>query len=115
MNDENKTHRSIVAALTLGIFHFFSVGIESETPGVHSSVSPGVLALAVEMHEDAQGQGHGDHSDKEAMAGEIPRSISGTEGEASNDTTKVTEADVHSDPDCSFGSATNVVSVPCDT
>lgn len=115
MNNENNTDSSMVAALTLGIFHLFGVGIESEAFGVHSSVSLSVLALAVEMHEDAQAQGHGDHSDKEAMTGEIPRCISGTEGKARNNTTKVAKADVHSNPNCSLGSATNVVSVPGDT
>ena len=49
------------------------------------------------------------------MAREVPRSIFSTEREAGNNTSKVTEADVHSNTNSSLGSAANVVSVPCDT
>jgi len=49
------------------------------------------------------------------MAREVPRSILATEREASNNTSEVTEADMHSNTNSTFGSTTNVVSVPCNT
>jgi len=109
------THSSIVALLTFSVFHLFSVGIEGKTSCDHVGVSPGVLALEVGMHEHTQTHAHGDRSNKETMAREVPRSIFATEREASNNTSEVTEADVHGNTNSSLGSTADVVPVPCNT
>jgi len=46
------------------------------------------------------------------MSGEVPWSIHGTEGETGNDTTEITETNMHGDTDSSFGSSTDVVTIP---
>jgi len=49
------------------------------------------------------------------MSREESRSIFGSEGETGENTPKVTKPNVHGNTDSSFGSATNVISVPRNT
>ena len=81
----------------------------------HSLIPPGVLGSEIEGHEDAQHQAHRDRSDQETVSGQVAGSIFGTERETSDDTSEVTEPDMHGNANSAFGGASNVVSVPGDS
>jgi hypothetical protein len=66
------------------------------------------------MHEHGQDQAHGDHSKEKTMPREVARSIIGTERETGNDTSKVSEADMHGNTDGSLRCSSNIVPVPSD-
>ena len=79
---------------------------------LHKGISSSVLVFEVEVHEQREEEAHGDGSDEETVAMEVARGILGTEGETRNDTSQITESNMHSNTDSSFGGATNVIPVP---
>jgi len=78
-------------------------------------ISASVLATEVDGHEDLEDQTHAQHANENEVAVVELWCILLEVDERSEDTTEVTETDVHSNTDTTLGGATNIVTVPGNT